>query len=54
MGQNNHSDNRADALANSGRESNTLIETDEADWPDNHLALYDGARLQALEAEQYY
>ena len=46
--------NRADALANAGRESNTLIETDEEDGLDNHPALHDGARLRALEAKHMY
>jgi ribonuclease HI len=46
----NYGNSRADALANAGRESNTLIETDEEDWPDNHPARHNGARLQTLEA----
>lgn len=54
MGQghaDDHGNNRADAPANAGRESNTVIEPDEEDWLNNHPALHDGARLQTLEAK---
>ena len=49
-----HGNNRADALANAGRESNALIETDEEDWPDKRPALHGQARLQALDAKHMY
>lgn len=43
-----YGDIKADALANTGRESDTpmVIDNDEG-WLNNHPALHDGARLQA-------
>ena len=41
----NYGNQRVDALANEGRE---------AEWPNEHPALQDGVRLQALEASHMY
>jgi len=46
----NYGNNRADALANAGRENESLMRMDNENWIDNHPALQDGARLQALDA----
>jgi len=47
-----HKDNngniRADALADTGRNSNLRMREDDEDWIDNHEALQDGARLQVV------
>ena len=45
----NYRNNRADALANNGRENDFQVEIDEEEWLNEHPALQDGARLQALE-----
>lgn len=50
----NYSNNRADKLANEGRESYQKMEHDEEEWVANHLALQDGVRLQALKAKHVY
>ena len=39
----NYGNNRADALANEGRDSNEPVEIDDEAWIDNHTALQDGA-----------
>ena len=49
-----YGNNRADALADEGRNSNSQMVMDEEEWYDNHPALQDGARLQALEAKHMY
>ena len=46
--------NRADELAKEGRENNLLVKIDDEDWIENHAALQDDARLQALEAKHIY
>jgi len=38
----------------SGRESNTQMRIDDENWVENHEALQDGARLQALDASHIY
>lgn len=43
----NLGNNKADTLANAGRESNTRFEVDKEGWVNNHPALHDGATLQA-------
>ena len=50
----NYGNSRADALADQGRESDQLVTTDEEEWINDHPALQDGARLQALTARQTY
>ena len=50
----NYGNERADALADAGRNSNTSLILDDKEWTDSHPALQDGARLQALEAENTY
>jgi len=50
----NYGNNRADEPANEGRESNLIMRVDDEDWIENHPALQDGARLQALEAKHIY
>jgi len=50
----NYGNNRADALANEGRDSNEPVEMDDEAWIENHTALQDGARLQALDAKHTY
>jgi len=50
----NYGNNRADALVNEGRDSNTPVEMDDEAWVENHTALQDGARLQALDAKRTY
>jgi len=52
--EDNYGNNTADELANEGSGKNTIMEMDEEEWINNHPALQDGARLQALEAEQIY
>jgi len=52
--EDNYGNNRADALANAGRENDSLMRTDEEKWIDDHPALQDGARLQALDARHTY
>ena len=46
--------NRADTLADEGRNSDTRMVMDEEEWYNNHPALQDGARLQVLEANHMY
>jgi len=48
--ENNYSNIRADALANAGRGSNAQMREDDEEWVENHEAIQDGARLQALDA----
>ena len=50
----NYGNDRADALADTGRDSNSPLRLDDDDWIDSHPALQDGARLQALEAKNTY
>jgi len=50
----NYGNIRADALADAGRESDLQIRIDDEEWTNNHAALQDGARLQALEARHTY
>ena len=50
----NYGNNRADELANEGRESAQKFENDDEEWVADHPALQDGARLQALEAKHMY
>jgi len=52
--ENNYGNIRADALANAGRENDTQMREDDTEWVDNHEALQDGARLQALDASHTY
>ena len=46
--------NRADALANTGRENDSIVRMDEEDWLNSHPALQDRAQIQALEAKHVY
>jgi hypothetical protein len=50
----NYGNNRADELADTGREQEVPVEQDEEEWIDAHPALQNGARLQALEARHTY
>ena len=50
----NYGNDRADTLANEGRTSDSQILMDNDDWHDNHPALQDGPRLQALNAHHMY
>ena len=50
----NYGNDRADALADAGRDNNSSVRLDEDEWIDSHPALQDGARLQALEASNMY
>ena len=50
----NYGNQRADALANEGREAEAVARPDRAEWLNEHSALPDGARLQALEASHMY
>jgi len=50
----NYGNNRADELANTGRITDSQTRMDEDIWIENHPALQDGARLQALGIKQIY
>ena len=50
----NYRNNRADELANTGRMTDSQTRMDEDIWIENHPALQDGARLQALGIKQIY
>jgi len=52
--EDNYGNIRADALADAGRENDTQMREDDIEWVDNHEALQDGARLQALDARHTY
>ena len=52
--EDNYGNNRADALANEGRESDLVMRFDDEEWTESNAALQDGARLQALEARHIY
>lgn len=52
--EDNYGNIRADALADAGRDSDSIVRMDEDDWINGHSALQDGARLQALEASRVY
>ena len=52
--EDNYGNERADALADTGRERNISVALDDKEWLDGHPALQDGARLQALEAMHTY
>ena len=41
-------------MANAGREDNSIIRMDKDHWINNHVALQDGARLQAGVASHMY
>jgi len=50
----NYGNIRADALADAGRDNELQLRADDEEWTNNHAALQDGARLQALEARHTY
>jgi len=50
----NYGNDRADALADTGREQELMMRNENEEWIDRHPALQDGARLQALDAEHTY
>jgi len=50
----NYGNNRADALADTGREQGLIMTINNEEWTKSHLALQDGARLQALDAKHTY
>src|SRR5258706_6008190 len=50
----NYGNNRADALADTGREQGNMMTANDEEWTDRHPALQDGARLQALDAKHTY
>ena len=52
--ENNYGNSRADALADTGRETDHPVRMDDKEWLDDHPALQDGARLQALDAKHIY
>ena len=52
--EDNYRNNRADALANEGRESNLVMRFDDKDWIESNAMLQDRARLQTLEARHIY
>lgn len=52
--EDNYGNNRADELADEGCTSDETMIEDEVDWLDNHPALQDGARLQALDTQHIY
>ena len=52
--EDNYGNERADMLADTGREQDISVALDEEEWLEGHPALQDGARLQALEAMHTY
>ena len=50
----NYGNIKADELADTGREGDPTVTQDEDEWIDNHPALQDGARLQALSTKHIY
>ena len=51
---NNYGNNQADCLADLGRASDLEFIPDDEQWVQNHPALQDGARLQAIETKHTY
>jgi len=52
--EDNYGNNRANTLANKGRESDLFMRFDDKDWIESNAMLQDSARLQALEARHIY
>lgn len=50
----NYGNNRANTLADTGREQEQSMRTEMEEWVDRHLALQKGARLQALDVKHTY
>jgi len=50
----NYGNNRADALADTGREQGNMTTANDEEWTNRHPALQDRARLQALDAKHTY
>ena len=52
--ENNDGNEKANKLAEAGKEQGEQVTVDDERWIENHPALQDGARLQALEAMNIY
>ena len=52
--ENNYGNDRADALADIGREQEQTTRTGNEEWENGHPALQDGARLQAIDSKNTY